>query len=301
MTAGSILVIDPGVEVRLEPGVSIYVEGTLLVAGADGAPVRFNGTQPGQRWEAVYGRPGGKVLIDKAEIRGGGAGGRVIVADGDELVIKRSLITDNGGGIQSSSRRVEIQANEISGNDMPYGSAVDAAYARGGFFIMADNRVGGNRMAAGASSVRVQGSSGIDIINLDIQRNLIMGGTPDSPALELYTAGALLGPVVCNTLQQGSVGLALRTSQPQVPGFNVQVRNNALIDNTPPIEPVYLEYGIGRGATSDIALDMRENWWGEASGPYHPELNPQGRGDAAGENIDFGGWLRGRPACTPAK
>jgi hypothetical protein len=178
---------------------------------------------------------------------------------------------------------------------------VGAAYRRGGFAIIADNRIGGNRIAQGGASLRIEGSSNIDTINLDVQRNLIMGGTPNSPAMEVLTAGPLLGPLVCNTLQQGSVGLSLRSTLPQAPGYNLQVRNNALIDNTPPIEPIYLDFGIGRGATSDLPLDMRENWWGEASGPYDPERNPQGRGDAAGVNVAFDNWLRARPECAPSR
>ncbi len=39
------------------------------------------------------------------------------------------------------------------------------------------------------------------------------------------------------------------------------------------------------------ALDARHNWWGDASGPYHPTQNPAGLGDSVGDNITFYPWL----------
>ncbi len=38
-------------------------------------------------------------------------------------------------------------------------------------------------------------------------------------------------------------------------------------------------------------LDARNNWWGDASGPYHATLNPSGLGDNVGDNITFYPWL----------
>jgi len=77
------------------------------------------------------------------------------------------------------------------------------------------------------------------------------------------------------------------------------VRDNATEKHTPPIIPEYLRYGIGRGATSEIALDMRSNWWGSALGPYEPDRHADGRGEAVGDNIEFAPWLTERPACAP--
>ena len=38
-------------------------------------------------------------------------------------------------------------------------------------------------------------------------------------------------------------------------------------------------------------VDAENNWWGDASGPYHPDLNPDGLGDAVSDNVDFDPWL----------
>jgi len=38
-------------------------------------------------------------------------------------------------------------------------------------------------------------------------------------------------------------------------------------------------------------INAEYNWWGDASGPYHPTLNPGGLGDKVSDNIDFDPWL----------
>ncbi len=47
------------------------------------------------------------------------------------------------------------------------------------------------------------------------------------------------------------------------------------------------------GLVNDDApdLDARHNWWGDASGPYHPTLNPDGTGDEVGDHVIFYPWL----------
>jgi hypothetical protein len=38
-------------------------------------------------------------------------------------------------------------------------------------------------------------------------------------------------------------------------------------------------------------LDARYNWWGDATGPYHPTLNPTGLGNKVSDNVSFAPWL----------
>ena len=51
-------------------------------------------------------------------------------------------------------------------------------------------------------------------------------------------------------------------------------------------------YGIW--ASEELAaqpVDARFNWWGSATGPYHPTLNDYGKGDNVSDNVDFWNWL----------
>ncbi len=296
LAPGATLLIEPGVEVRLAPGVSIFVEGSLFALGRADNPVRFVGNTP-QRWEGLFGRPGSNIALEYTDLRGGGAGGTVLTSEGGNLVLHNAHINDNGGHLQVNDSRLEMRDSEIAGNDMPYGSALEASYTAGGFVILTNNRIGGNRMQAGTSPVRISNTSALDTVNLDVKGNLLVG--QEGPDLVLSTNGPLLGGLSCNALLGGTNGLSVRTETPQIPGFALSIRDNATEKHTPPIIPEYLKYGIGRGATSEIALDMRSNWWGSPLGPYEPERHTDGRGEAVGDNIDFGPWLTERPACAP--
>ncbi|HEX9371393.1 MAG TPA: right-handed parallel beta-helix repeat-containing protein [Roseiflexaceae bacterium] len=298
LVPGATLIVEPGVEVRLAPGVSFFVEGTLSAIGKPDQPVRFVGNER-QRWEGLFGRPGSTITLEYTEIHGGGAGGTLLTSEGGSLALRNAHINDNGGHIQVTDSRLEMRDSEIAGNDMPYGSAVEASYSSGGFVTLTGNRIGGNRLQAGTSPVRISNGSSLDTVSLDVQHNLLVGA--EGPDLVLATNGPLQGGLTCNTLIAGTNGLSVRSEMPQVPGFALNIRDNATEQHTPPIIPIYLKYGIGRGATSEIALDMRNNWWGSPLGPYQPNRHADGRGEAVGDNIEFGPWLTARPACAPTQ
>jgi hypothetical protein len=298
LVAGATLIIEPGVEVRLAPGVSFFVEGTLYAIGTADRPIRFVSNER-PRWEGLFGRAGSNIALEYTELRGGGAGGTVLTSDGGNLVLHHARINDNGGHVQVTDSRLEMRDSEIAGNDMPYGAALDASYLGGGIVIMTNNRIGGNRQQAGSPPVLLSNLNAFETLNLDLQSNLLVGN--NAPDLVLFTNGPLQGGLTCNALIGGTNGLSIRSEAPQVPGMALNVRDNATEKHTPPIIPEYLTYGIGRGATSEIALDMRTNWWGSELGPYEPDRHADGRGEAVGDNIDFAPWLTGRPACAPVQ
>ncbi|ABY35875.1 MAG TPA: hypothetical protein DEF43_19335 [Chloroflexus aurantiacus] len=299
---GSELIIEPGVEVRLAPGVSIYVDGGRMIAlGQAGSPVRFVGAT-GARWSGIFGRPGSFIALEHTEIRGGGLAGTVLVSEEGGLVVRAARITDNGGGVLVVDSRLELSQSEIAGNDVPFGAALDASYSRGNSVTLTGNRIAGNLLSAGAPMVRIANQNARDTLILTIESNLFRGGSVN---LQLTTNGILQGTITCNALIGGDLGFGLRSETLQVApdgGFLMPLRieQNLLEGHTPVIRPTYLTFGIGRGAASEVALDMRNNWWGNASGPYEPDANPQGIGDAVGSNISFAPWLTSRPGCVPA-
>ncbi len=55
-------------------------------------------------------------------------------------------------------------------------------------------------------------------------------------------------------------------------------------------------YGPGiAAASSEPYFDARENWWGDSTGPYHPNLNPNGLGTEVGNGVVFEPWLTMHP------
>jgi hypothetical protein len=66
-------------------------------------------------------------------------------------------------------------------------------------------------------------------------------------------------------------------------GDNVAVFHDNLIFNT----------GLAMRANLNGApLDARLNWWGDSTGPYNANANPQGTGEEVGNNILFDPWLQ---------
>jgi len=53
------------------------------------------------------------------------------------------------------------------------------------------------------------------------------------------------------------------------------------------------ELGLNTSIVDKYTLVAERNWWGDDSGPYHPELNAEGRGDAVASNVSFQRWLQG--------
>jgi hypothetical protein len=51
---------------------------------------------------------------------------------------------------------------------------------------------------------------------------------------------------------------------------------------------------------SPVEWDCRGNYWGDPTGPYHPVLNPEGRGDTVGDDILFDPWLTSPPSQVPS-
>ena len=49
-------------------------------------------------------------------------------------------------------------------------------------------------------------------------------------------------------------------------------------------------YGI-RNVDSMVVISAEYNWWGDSTGPYHPDFNPGGLGDTVSDYVDFDPWL----------
>ena len=72
--------------------------------------------------------------------------------------------------------------------------------------------------------------------------------------------------------------------------------NTALIHNN----EIYSNAAMGlRKTYGPPAINVIENWWGDASGPYNPGLNPSGTGNEVGNGSDaiFTPWLTAAPGA----
>jgi len=58
------------------------------------------------------------------------------------------------------------------------------------------------------------------------------------------------------------------------------------------------DFGLLLFSGAEEDLDARWNWWGDPSGPYHPTLNPEGRGDRVSDGVEFAPWLGSPVRCA---
>ncbi len=65
-------------------------------------------------------------------------------------------------------------------------------------------------------------------------------------------------------------------------GSNPEIHYNDIIDN--------IGYGV-RNTSSSVTVNTDNNWWGDATGPYHPDSNPGGLGDSVSDSVDSIPWL----------
>lgn len=59
---------------------------------------------------------------------------------------------------------------------------------------------------------------------------------------------------------------------------------------------IYDNAGMGLENLSSTLVDVRYNWWGDPSGPYHPTLNPTGLGNEVSDDVLFAPWNQ-TPTC----
>jgi hypothetical protein len=265
-------------------------------------PVQFVSSS-GLRWEGIYGHDGSTIVLDHAHVHQGGASGTVLMSEGGKLTIRSSLFQDNGGTILVTDSQLDMRDSQVYGNDFPYGGALNATYNQGNTITLHNNRFGGNRMSSGSPVVSINNVGAYFTLGMDIQKNLLYMPTPNEGEiganLLISTNGPIEGTLACNSLVGSTDGLSLRSETSQVPNFRLNIYDNLIDGHIAPITAYYEEHGIGRGATSEVQLNMQFNWWGDTSGPYHPTENPEGRGDSVGNNILYRPWMTEPPACVP--
>jgi parallel beta-helix repeat protein len=129
---------------------------------------------------------------------------------------------------------------------------------------------------------------------IDITGNTMMGNDygwcgvycyESSPTISGNTFSDLYYGVYCysnssptvtgNTLQDNYYGLYAETNSVPV------VNNNNIMGNS--------NYGLYYDNSAGT-LNAENNWWGDATGPYHDTLNPGGLGDYVTNGVDFEPW-----------
>jgi hypothetical protein len=152
--------------------------------------------------------------------------------------------------------------------------------------------------------------AGDDSFDISVKENVMDSGTSDGSSPSAYWPqpsnyyGIFLGgyahdwTIVSNLITRNTWGIyvANRTAGNNL--ANVVMSENCIVDNRVLGSAASTAYGINNPTA--VLLNAQNNWWGDASGPYHPTLNLGGLGDRVSDNVTFTPWLTA-PAgiCAP--
>lgn len=208
----------------------------------------------------------------------GWIGGGIACDDSSAPVITDNTITGNyanhGGGIGCDNSEPLIAGNTIIGNTGYCGGGIychqspltvinntisnDTAVWRGGgiYCYECSPTITGNIVSENVIPLtEVGGGIVCDGSSPNISGCIISGNNGDGVYCQPDFWGFISNPVICRNDIYNNVGFGV---------FNV--------DTT-------------------IIVSADSNWWGDATGPYHPDSNPGGQGDSVSDYVDFTPWL----------
>ena len=145
----------------------------------------------------------------------------------------------------------------------------------------------------------------VGVYLLLVEDSEVSSNTISSSGIGLYLADSSSIAAELNTISGNGDGVAIDGDSQNDTFTNNKILNNTSTGVT--VAPYYAEpsglvfrlnqifgngtYGIDN--TTSNVVDALSNWWGHATGPYHPTTNPFGLGNEVSDNVLFDPWLKG--------
>ncbi len=200
------------------------------------------------------------------------AGG--ITCEYSSPLITENIITYNtcdtaGGGILCiSGSNPTISNNEIAYNEARWAGGI---YSASSHATITGNHIHNNTATIYGGGIGITWASGGTVKHNTIEYNQTNTGIGGGIYLYNYATPTIDSCDITN---------------------NTEGIYNSLLNSTPMIHYCNITDNIGFAARSiSTTIDCENNWWGDATGPYHPTLNPGGLGDTVSDYVDFDPWL----------
>ncbi|MCK9356208.1 MAG: right-handed parallel beta-helix repeat-containing protein [Dehalococcoidia bacterium] len=238
----------------------------------------------GDEWYYFGVSEGSSLTIKDNDISGNGDNGIdvLLIEEGGRALVESNMLSENAYGVYvgnvNRGSALDIVGNTITGQSaggIHAGDTVDQSAVN-----VLNNVITGN----GGAGLDISGGDGLDGGAAVIRCNTITDN--DVWGIDLVVEAALVdisgNDISENGNASGDGGIRI---DGQLIGL-VDVHQNTVEGN--------LEYGLLN--LSDESLDATYNWWGDASGPYHPTTNPAGSGDEVSDDVDYAYWRSTAPA-----
>ena len=219
----------------------------------------------------------GTPLVADCEIydnHGPGTGGGIQSVYGCAPTLRDCLIHDNsggtGGGLGVGGASVHVVSCRFENNTANFGGAIGLMSS--GEVIIEDCSLVGNGAAYWGGALSADGSEFV-VTGGCMTDNTTSGD--GGAAYLLGGAGTLNHCTFADNSADGTAGGVFCEAAGLVVNGCVLAGNGLAL------------YASG---AIPVDLDARYNWWGHASGPYHPTLNPGGQGDTVGDRVAFAPW-----------
>jgi hypothetical protein len=218
-------------------------------------------------------------IISYNEAEAGGGIGVIPTAVTRLIFVYNNTIIDNdsydGGGIWLSGPGGIITGNIISRNIAHKGGGIHCKSISGNVIIR-DNIISRNTANYDGGGIWIDNCTDIIVVNNVIDSNeIILTVTGEGGGIGLwnYSTGTIDSCQITNNINSGVCCNH---------GSHPTLHYNTITGNT--------KYGIENKDSNNI-IDAEYNWWGDATGPFHPDSNPGGLGDTVSDHVDFIPWL----------
>ncbi len=142
-------------------------------------------------------------------------------------------------------------------------------------------------------------SSTFDDIGNTMTFNNIHIDSTSITGFEIYGGDVTIKDSTINNIKEG-YGISVYDAKlTLVNATTTGAKNGAgigLLDSVATISNSSIKDNSSFGIYSETStVDARNNWWGDETGPYNPELNPNGKGNSVSNNVTFTPWLTKDP------